>query len=513
MLRALRSKKVPATRAVAKTTSKIPHARVRARFQRFTCPEACTYRTSWQLAAGAILFSIVFSKLTLAQSNSPQSFKPYSPDTPGNSHASMDLRVPEIQADQWLFPITKIDEGLPPWLQFGGQFRNRVESRDGLNYKPVNDVYNLTQLRLGAYLQLTKWIELVGVTQDSRVFFNHHVTNTPPYQNIWDVREAYLELGSPSEGRFDLVAGRQILSFGDERVIGPSDWLNMGRTFDAVKVDFHPRNVKVSLFASSVIVARDGAVDHHIQGNNLYGLYTSFSHLLPHMTLEPYLLWRIAPADVKLSEDAGRGHLNEVTGGARLAGTLRQSFDFDIEMNKKTGSLGHYTVDAWAGHWNLGYTARDARSKPRVFTEYNYASGNKNPNGSTWGTHDQIYPSSHDKMEFADEFGWRNIHDFRIGVSEKLGKKWQLTEDVNNLWLATRNDAVYNSAGSPAVPAHPAATSSHLGTELNMIAVYQQNSHVSYGFGFAHLFTGQFLKQATPGKSFNYPYAYMTYIF
>ncbi len=51
-----------------------------------------------------------------------------------------------------------------------------------------------------------------------------------------------------------------------------------------------------------------------------------------------------------------------------------------------------------------------------LFVEYNYASGNKNPNGSTWGTHDQIYPSSHDKMDFGDQFGWRNIRDLRVGV-------------------------------------------------------------------------------------------------
>ena len=83
----------------------------------------------------------------------------------------------------------------------------------------------------------------------------------------------------------------------------------------------------------------------------------------------------------------------------------------------------------------------------------------------------------------------------------------------DDLWLATRKDAVYNASGSLAVPAHPGATSNHLGTELDLSAEYTQNSHVSYGFGFAHIFTGEFLKQATPGKSYNYPFAYATYIF
>ena len=105
------------------------------------------------------------------------------------------------------------------------------------------------------YIQPTNWLEIVGVTQDSRVFFNHHVATAPPYQEVWDIREAYVRLGSSTEGWIDLVGGRQMFSFGDERVIGPSDWLNMGRTFDTVRVDLHHPGVKVSIFGASVIYA------------------------------------------------------------------------------------------------------------------------------------------------------------------------------------------------------------------------------------------------------------------
>jgi hypothetical protein len=438
---------------------------------------------------------------------------PYPPDTPGGSQAATDLRFSGPNPDGWLFPITRLDELLPYWVQFGGQFRDRAESQTGLGYAPVDDAYDLTQLRLGIYLQPTKWLGFVGVTQDSRVFFNYRVPDAPPYQNIWNIREAYAQLGNSNEGWIDLVAGRQMFSFGDERVIGPSDWSNMGRTFDTVRLDLHPPGFKVSIFTASVINAMDGQIDHHIEGNNIHGIYGSFAHLIPHATLEPYMLWRVAPGSVPLPETAGHGHLSEVTGGARIAGTLLDNFDYDIEMNKQAGSLGHYSIDTWAGHWNVGYTFKNAGSQPRPFIEYNYASGNRNPNGNTWGTHDQIYASAHDKMDFADQFGWKNIRDFRAGASEKVAAQWTLTEIFNDLWLATKNDAVYGSSGAIAIPAHPSAASNHLGIELDLIAEYRQNKHVTYGFGFAHLFTGQFLNQATRGKDFNYPFAYVTYGF
>jgi hypothetical protein len=287
----------------------------------------------------------------------------------------------------------------------------------------------------------------------------------------------------------------------------------MGRTFDTVRLDLHPSGVKVSIFAASVINAVDGQIDRHIQSNNIYGIYSSLTHLIPHATLEPYVLWRVAPGNVPLPETAGRGHLSEVTGGVRLAGTLRANFDYDIEMNRQAGSLGHYSIDAWAGHWNVGYTFKNARTKPRPFVEYNYASGNRNPNSNTWGTHDQIYPSAHNKMDFADQFGWKNIEDLRAGVSEKIAAKWTLTEIFNDLWLATKTDAVYGTNGAIAIPAHPGATSNHLGIELDLIAEYRKNHHVTYGIGLAHLFTGRYLNEATRGKDFNYPFAYVTYGF
>jgi hypothetical protein len=447
-----------------------------------------------------------------AQGDPPAKATIYDADAPNGQGASLDLRVANPGKESWYFPVTRLNTLLPPWIQFGAQFRNRGEGQIGFHYEPTDDLYNLTQLRIGMYIQPTSWFKVVGSTQDSRVFFNHHVSNRPPYQNTWDVREAYVQFGKTESGWADFSAGREILSFGDERVIGPSDWSNMGRTFDTVRLDLHSTFMKASLFAASVVVARDGVIDHHIQGNNLYGFYGGLSHLIPHATLEPYLLWRVAPATVRLSENAGLGHMSEVTGGARLAG-YAGSIDYDVEINKQTGSLGVKSIDAWGGHWNAGFTFKRARIKPRPFVEYNYASGNNNPQSSTWRTHDELYPSAHDKMDFADQFGWRNIKDLRMGVEEKLGKKWSLVEVVDNVWLATTQDALYNNSGAISVPAFPKATSSHVGVEIQLVADYKQNKHIRYGLGIAHLFPGEFLNQATSGKDYNYPFAHTTYVF
>src|SRR5437879_12799104 len=63
-----------------------------------------------------------------------------------------------------------------------------------------------------------------------------------------------------------------------------------------------------------------------------------------------------------------------------------------------------------------------------------------------------------------------------------------------------------------AVPAHPGA-SRHIGNELDLIAEYNFNKGLTFGFGYARLFAGQFLKATTPGHDYSYPYAYFQYNF
>ena len=279
----------------------------------------------------------------------------------------------------WLFPIENLNDTLPRWLRFGGEFRSRVASEDGIGYTKTNDSYLLSRVRVDVTIQPSKWLSFFGETQDSRVFFNHHVPDAVPFQNTWDIRQAYVQLGSSTEGPANLTVGRQVLAFGNERVIGPSDWTNTSRSFDAVRLDLHQTGYEVSLFASSVVIEVDGAMDHHLQGNNLYGVYGSFKNAIPKATLEPYVLWRLAPANAGLPETANRGHLNETTIGLRLAGALPAAFDYEIEMDKQTGSLGANSIRTWAGYWTLGRTFRGMATAPRNFRRIQLRLGIQEP--------------------------------------------------------------------------------------------------------------------------------------
>src|SRR5712691_4252819 len=69
----------------------------------------------------------------------------------------------------WLFPVENLNDALPRWLQFGGEFRSRVESEDGIKYTKTNDSYLLSRFRLDVTIQPARWLSFFGETQDSRI--------------------------------------------------------------------------------------------------------------------------------------------------------------------------------------------------------------------------------------------------------------------------------------------------------------------------------------------------------
>jgi hypothetical protein len=433
----------------------------------------------------------------------------------GSSTNSSSAGVPNPAGDDdspdWLFPITSLDQSLPRWFHIGGEYRGRLEGPTGIGFTSTNDFYDLARLRVNLAIKPKEWLGFYGEVQDARIFFDHHIPNANPYQDKWTLWQAYPQVGSSETGWVDALAGREVLRFGDERVIGPSEWTNVGRTFNVARIDLHHPGYKVSVFASSVVPGDGSDLHNALPGNNLYGVYGSFQDIVPKADFEPYVLWRVAPQSSELPETLNRGHLNEVTIGLHWKGELAAAFDYDTEFDGQTGSLGASSIAAWAGYASVGKTFRKAAS-PRVFLEGNYASGTKNPNGHDWNTFDEIYPSNHDKLGFADQVGRRNIVQFRTGVQEEPTKKWKLKQQFEGFWLATSNDNYYASAGAIAVAAQPGA-SRHIGNEFDSVAEYQLDKGLSFGFGYARMFAGQFLRTTTPGRDYSYPYAYFEYNF
>ena len=400
---------------------------------------------------------------------------------------------------------------LPKWLRFSGDYRMRMEGIIGAGFKDSSDLYFLNRFRINMKVQPVSWLKFQFQAQDARVWGKNQSPAAAPTQDRMDLRMAYVEAGDNEKKAFGLRVGRQELVYGEQRLVGASNWANAARAFDAVRGTVRRNGFRLDAFAATVVVAKDGEFDWHTPGNNLHGLYGGIERLVPNAVIEPYLFWRLAQ---RRSADMGPlGHLDSKTVGVRFVGKLPHNFDHAMEVAKQTGGLGSDDVSAWAGHWRLGHTLVKMRWKPRLVGEYNYATGDKDPGDGKRGTFDTLYPTPHDKYGLTDQVGWKNIHALKTGVELRPHSKWMVSSYFHESWLADKTDALYTAPGAVSVRPTAKSEGRHVGEELAAQAVYTANKQLQISGGFGHLFPGKFLKTTTPGKSYNFSYLSFGYAF
>src|SRR5207237_7732185 len=139
--------------------------------------------------------------------------------------------------------------------------------------------------------------------------------------------------------------------------------------------------------------------------------------------------------------------------------------DASGEAAAQFGSIGADTIRAWASHWTAGFTFAGTRAAPRVYGEYNYASGDDNHHDARRQTFDQLYATGHDKYGLADQVGWKNVHHLRGGGELRASSRLTMSSRYHSWWLASTADALYDAGGAVLVGPPGAAAGRHVGQE------------------------------------------------
>jgi hypothetical protein len=251
----------------------------------------------------------------------------------------------------------------------------------------------------------------------------------------------------------------------------------------------------------------DEGISHHQEGNNIYGMYGAIDSLVPTSSLEPFVLWRVdSGVLVETPSKATTGHQSEQAYGVRLKGLAFNNFDYSIEGIREAGDNGSNNIRAWGTSEGIAYRFDPVSWKPRIFTQYDYASGDKHPHDGVHGTFDTMYPTAHDRFGISDQFGWQNIKAIRAGVTVEPHNRWTVNTQWLDFWLASATDSLYNTSGASIVRNSAGTAGTHIGQEVDAYTWYEINRHVNIGFGFAHILAGQYLHLMEKGPNFTYPY-------
>ncbi len=409
------------------------------------------------------------------------------------------------------------------------------------------------RVRIGLALKPAEWLKIYAQGQDAREF-NGLRNNIPGVagaegDDAFDLRQGYVEIGNLKEFPLTLKVGRQVLAYGDERLVGSFDWNNIGRTFDAVKLHFEQPNWWLDGFASSVAVPTRSKYNQSdfFNGNETHrgqvfsGLYFSTT-ALPFQTTDVYAFHLHEETGPKYQPTA-LGDTNFATLGLRVkskpgvfhhepapapdgksvadgksppppppAAPKPLGLDYDGEFAFQTGELRGLDLSAFAVHAGAGYTF-EVPWAPRLGVEYNYASGDNHPGDSTVETFQNLFPTNHKFYGFMDVFSWQNMHNPAISLKVAPCKKVTAQVDYHGFWLATNEDVWYRANGTTAVrPLNALARNADkfAGSELDFTVTYKPIRQLSLLAGYSHFFAGSYLKDTGAHDDADFGYVQAT---
>ena len=400
-------------------------------------------------------------------------------------------------------PATYVDSKLPKWIDLQAEERFRYEGYHNSRFKAkVDDSYLLNRFRFQVDLHTPSWLRVTAQVQDARSGFQNPPIG-PPNTVRWDLKKAYVEIGAPEKHWFSLRVGRQLINY-NNTIIANSEWRNQGRSYDAAVLNLNAKREHLGLFAASAVVPQAYGVSPHQEGNNIYGAYGRIDDfLVPHSNLEPFFLWRVQPAlVVEPAVAKTTGKENEKALGVRFKAQAHAALDYGGEVILETGKVGTQPLRASAAQAGAAYQFLHVAAKPRVFAQYDYATGNSNPaHNASHTTFDTIYPTAHDRLGIADLFGWQNIESVRVGTTIEPHRRLSLTVQGLDDWAADALDSIYNTSGS-AIVTNKTDHGRHLGAEIDGYSWYELNKHFNLGGGVGHFGGGQFLTNVTTSHSY-----------
>lgn len=340
-----------------------------------------------------------------------------------------------------LFFASFVKEALASEVKVGGEIRVRGEgvSNDTTGIKNQEQIIQRTRLNVDAKIdEKTKaYIQV----QDSRAWGSDGTSDgggtgqdnaststtisgttatssTTVNSESTDIKQAYVQFDSIAEQPLSLKLGRQVMAYGDHRLIGGFEWSNTARSFDALKLMYNTDTFGMDLFYSKMkeSVTND-TTDFKTSGTTddkdytFSGLYAIIK-AIQNNTIDLYALQDKNDATEK----------NVLTYGARLNGKFADA-DYTAEYALQGGDnmkSGGTTISQESNALTVkaGYTLKDIMGL-RIGAEYDTATGDKSSTADKNEAFQNLYPTNHPLYGFTDDIIWSNMSAMSLNVGLK----------------------------------------------------------------------------------------------
>ncbi|MEM8886303.1 MAG: alginate export family protein [Planctomycetota bacterium] len=379
-------------------------------------------------------------------------------------------------------------------LRISGQIRVRGEIRDNLYSDQPNGEFSFNIIRLRTRIRFDFDVtESIGATielQDVRLFGEAQST-TGQLDNV-DLKRGFMFFRNLGGQPVDIELGRMVIQYGDQRLIGHLEWVDQGRSYDGIRILGHPEKWFLDGFAYRI---RETGSD--VQNQNFFGLYGGPKWL------DLYVLG-LQDQMAETGETGADGKTLFWTFGFRAHVKWGGLF-CKVELPVQLGDLNGDDLQAWAAAVDLSYTFENARWQPKIYFVFAYASGDDNPNDGKVKQFQTLFPTNHLHYGYADQVGWSNIINFRLGFLLKPAKNWKIRFDYHHFRRPEAEGDWIDAAGNVVRPG-AAGSSKHLADEFDIVVTWTPTKPFSLEFGWALFLPGGFIEDTGSSPTANFVY-------
>ena len=402
------------------------------------------------------------------------------------------------------------------WLTIGGQARERGEYfRQYLfgNSEPKqSDGYLLSRYRLSADLHLTRYFRMFAEGRSAFALDRDLAGGrTTSYVDEVDLMNGFADIMIPlgQQASVTLRGGRQELIFGSQRLVGPGDFTQVPRAFEGGAAIGQIAGWTITPFWAQPVVVDKYRFNQSTSDQELFGVFGTGPLHVVAVNLDLY--WLDANnKTATFNGTVGREHRHTL--GGRVWGKIGATgLDFEVEGAAQFGTVGRGDVAASMFTTVLGYTLPVPRLSPRVYLEFDYASGDDRPGGNV-GTFNPLYPNGHSYLGYIDYIGRQNLISPNAGVSVSPIRDLTLSLQQYFFWRASDHDAIYNKSGGVLRPA-TGTTARYVGAETDVLATYNLTHHIQGYAGYSHFSTGEFIEKTGKDKDSDFYYLAIQYTF
>ncbi|TLV03440.1 alginate export family protein [Dyadobacter luticola] len=327
---------------------------------------------------------------------------------------------------------------------------------------------------------------------------NAKTSTSPADENPLDLHQAFFDVNLFPEKKNNVVlrVGRQELLYGSQRLISVREGPNNRHAFDGAKVMFSGPNYKTDLLYSHYVASKKGVFDDgYNKSTKLWGAYTVRNKVPVLQNVDLYYFGLDKKSN---SYDDGKGKEMRHSVGSRIWGRSKQ-WRYDVEAIYQFGSFAEKTISAWTASAHIDYELDHLKFEPEIGLKTELISGDKNLGDNRLNTFNPLFPRG-GYFGLAALIGPANLVDLHPSLTMNFTEKLSVDFDYDVFWRYSSHDGVYGP-NAAMIYSSSGTSDKFIGHQYSMAADYTTNPFLRFGCELTYFATGDFLKQAGPGKN------------